>query len=86
MRKLDEDDIKLKKKIAERIKALRKATGKGPSQFASEIDKDKQSQSRWEKEGASIFTINKFCNEIGITIFDFFNDPLFGVKREKAKK
>lgn len=80
MRKLDEDDIELKKKIAERIKALRKATGKGPSQFASDIDKDKQSQSRWERQGASIFTINKFCREFGITVFDFFNDPLFKKK------
>lgn len=83
MRKLDEDDIKLKRKIAERIKVLRKATGKGPSQFASDTYKDKQSQTRWEKEGASIFTINKFCNELGITIYDFFNDPLFGVKKKK---
>jgi len=86
MRKLDEDDIELKKKIAERIKALRETTGKGPSQFASDTDKDKQSQSRWEKEGASIFTINKFCKEFNMTIFEFFNDPSFGGPKKILKK
>ncbi|HUZ58267.1 MAG TPA: helix-turn-helix transcriptional regulator [Hanamia sp.] len=77
MRKLDNDDIDLKKKIALRIKSLRKATGKGMTEFAKDTYKDKQSQNRWEKEGASIFTINKFCKEIGITISEFFNDPIF---------
>ena len=77
MRKLDEDDIALKDKIASRIKSLREATGKGMTAFAKDSYKDKQSQNRWEKEGASIFTINKFCKEIGISLSDFFNDPLF---------
>ncbi len=81
MRKLDKDDIELKIKIASRIKTLREGTGKHMSEFASDVDIDKQSQSRWEKQGASIFTINKFCKEFGIAIFDFFDDPLF--KREK---
>jgi len=77
MRKLDKDDIALKAKIASRIKSLRKATGKGMTAFAKDNYKDKQSQNRWEKEGASIFTINKFCKEIGISLSDFFNDPSF---------
>jgi hypothetical protein len=77
MRKLDDEDKELKTKIASRIKSLRAATGKGMTAFAIDNYKDKQSQSRWEKEGASIFTINKFCKEIGITLNEFFNDPLF---------
>jgi transcriptional regulator with XRE-family HTH domain len=77
MRKLDDDDILLKAKIANRIKTLRSSTGKGMAAYAADTDKDKQSQSRWEKQGASINTINKFCIEIGITLADFFNDPLF---------
>ncbi len=75
--KLDDDDIELKKIIAQRIKDLRERTGRGMSKFAQDTDKDKQSQNRWEKEGASIFTINKFCKEISISLNDFFNDPLF---------
>jgi len=77
MRKLDKDDMVLKAKIASRIKSLRKATGKGMTAFAKDTDKDKQSQNRWEKQGASISTINKFCKEIGISLSEFFNDPLF---------
>jgi transcriptional regulator with XRE-family HTH domain len=79
MRKLDDDDLELKRRIARRIKDLRESTGKAMSKFAQDTDKDKQSQNRWEKEGASIFTINKFCKEIGISLNDFFNDPLFQV-------
>ena len=77
MRKLDSDDIDLKKKIALRIKSLRKATGKKMTEFAKDTYKDKQSQNSWEKEGASIFTINKFCKEIGIDLNEFFDDPIF---------
>ncbi|MBN8860531.1 MAG: helix-turn-helix transcriptional regulator [Sphingobacteriales bacterium] len=77
MRKLDKDDIDIKDKIAIRMKALREKTGKHMSAFASETDKDKQSQYRWEKKGASILTVNKFCKEIGISVYDFFNAPIF---------
>ncbi len=80
MRKLDKDDIELKGKIATRIKSLRESTGMLMTAFAKDTDKDKQSQSRWEKKGASILTINKFCKEIGITLSEFFNDPLFRKK------
>ena len=80
MRKLDEDDMRLKIKIASRIKSLRKATGMLMTEYAKDNYKDKQSQSRLEKQGASIFTINKFCKEIGITLNEFFNDPLFKKK------
>jgi len=77
MRKLDDDDIELKRRIALRIKALRKDTGKKMTEFAKDNYKDKQSQSRWEKEGASIFTINKLCKELGISLSNFFDDPIF---------
>jgi transcriptional regulator with XRE-family HTH domain len=80
MRKLDDEDKELKTKIASRIKSLREATGMLMTEYAKDTYKDKQSQSRWEKEGASIFTINKFCKERGITLSEFFNDPLFGKK------
>ena len=80
MRKLDKEDIEIKNKIALRMKILREETGKIMSEFASDTDKDKQSQYRWEKKGASILTINKFCKEIGISVFDFFNDKLFKTK------
>jgi hypothetical protein len=80
MRKLDKDDISIKNKIATRMKTLREKTGKPMATFASESDKDKQSQYRWEKKGASILTVNKFCKEVGISVYDFFNDPIFKEK------
>lgn len=81
MKALDKVDNDLKSKIGKRIKQLREEkTGLSSAAFAKKIDKDKQSQSRWEKEGASIFIINKFCKEINITLMDFFNADIFNSK------
>lgn len=77
-RELDNIDSKLKKQIALRIKELRESSGKNQTQFAYNYGKDKQTQHRWEKgRGATIYTINKFCKAIGITLSEFFNSPLF---------
>lgn len=75
---LNEIDLQLKLKIAQRIKALRKSTGKNSSEFAKDLSTDRQSLHRWEKgRGVTIYTINKFCIEIGISLKEFWNDPLF---------
>ncbi len=76
MGKLEKEDIILKKKIAERIKFLRSKTGLSQSEFAKKYDIDRQILNRWESEnnprGVTIYTIQKFCNMIGITLREFF--------------
>jgi len=75
---LDKSDIALKAKIALRIKKLREATGKNQARFATDADKDRQTFSRWETgRGATIYTVNKICKELNISLSDFFNDPIF---------
>jgi transcriptional regulator with XRE-family HTH domain len=82
-RELDKIDKDLKEAIAIRITELREGTGKNQTQFAYDYGKDKQTQNRFEKgRGATIYTINKFCIALGITIAYFFDSPLF----EKKKK
>lgn len=77
MSKLKSEDIALKNKIAERIKFLRIQTGLSPSDFAKKYDIDRQILSRWEstnnQRGVTIYTINKFCNMLGITLKEFFD-------------
>ena len=75
---LDKVDNDLKKAIALRITELREKSGKNQTQFAYDYGKDKQTQNRFEKgRGATIYTINKFCIAIGITVSEFFDSPLF---------
>lgn len=77
MGKLSKEDIILKSKIAERIKFLRIKTGLSQSEFAKKYDIDRQILSRWESKnnqrGVTIYTIQRFCSMIGITLKDFFN-------------
>jgi transcriptional regulator with XRE-family HTH domain len=76
--KLDDIDTKLKLAIAIRLKELRSSQGKKQKDFAYDLGRDKQSVNKNEQgKGATIYTINKFCKEIGISLSDFFNDPLF---------
>ncbi|WAC13262.1 helix-turn-helix domain-containing protein [Dyadobacter pollutisoli] len=77
--KLNEVDEKLKESIAKRITQLRVASGKRQSQFALEnLELEKQVLQRLEAgRGASIYTINKFCKSIGISLSEFFNSEHF---------
>ena len=81
MAKLLKEDIELNIKIAKRIKILRMDISSKPSQFAKEHMIDRQVLHRWESttdnRGISIHTIYKFTKLIGISLKDFFDDPLF---------
>jgi transcriptional regulator with XRE-family HTH domain len=80
---LDKIDTDLKKAIALRFRELRESSGKNQTQFAYDYGKDKQTQNRFEKgRGATIYTINKFCAALDISISEFFDSPLF----KKTKK
>lgn len=91
MSKLSEENIILANKIADRIKNLRILyAGKKQIDFVEKYNVEKQEISRWENHvkrnkktgkiegrGITIYTIEKFCNLIGITLNGFFDDDLF---------
>lgn len=81
MSKLTKDDIELRNKIIQRLINLRESTGLSQSEFAKLHDIDRQQVNRWESfesdRGVTIYTINRFCTLLKITLQDFFNDSLF---------
>lgn len=81
MSKLTEDDIELRNKIIQRLINLRESTGLSQSEFAKLHDIDRQQVNRWESfesdRGVTIYTINRFCALLKITLQEFFNDSLF---------
>ncbi len=80
-----EKDIKPKNKIAERIEFLRIKTELSQTDFAKKFDIDRQIINRWEsvknKRGITIYTVQKFCNMIGITLKEFFDSETFTGKK-----
>lgn len=91
MSELTKENIILANKIADRIKILRLLyAGKRQVDFVEKYNVEKQEISRWESHvkrnkktekiegrGITIYTIEKFCNLIGITLYEFFDDDLF---------
>jgi len=81
MSKLTEDDIELRNKIIQRLINLRESTGLSQSEFAKLHDIDRQQVNRWESfesdRGVTIYTINRFCALLKITLQEFFDDFLF---------
>ncbi|WP_240474756.1 helix-turn-helix transcriptional regulator [Flavobacterium sp. KMS] len=81
MAELTKEDIVLQKKIAERIKFLRLKTSPSQTDFAKKHDIDRQTINRWEstndKRGVTIYSIQKFCKMLDITLKDFFDDERF---------
>lgn len=81
MAELTEKDTALKNKIAERIEFLRIRTGLSQTEFAKKYDIDRQIINRWEsvknKRGVTIYTIQKFCSMIDISLKEFFNSETF---------
>tara|TARA_R110000765_G_C18473296_1_gene551502 strand:- start:159 stop:440 length:282 start_codon:yes stop_codon:yes gene_type:complete len=88
---LSDNDIILANKIADRIKALRiQCTGDKQADFVKKFNIEKQDISRWENHlkrdkitgkitgrGITVYTIQNFCNLIGITLETFFEDVSF---------
>lgn len=81
MSSLSKNDIELRNKITQRLIDLRKSTGLNQSDFAKLHDIDRQQVNRWEsiesERGVTIYTINRVCTLLKITLHEFFNDPLF---------
>lgn len=80
---LDAIDIQLKESIAKRFKEIREELGITQEALAHSSGRDKQSYNKNERgKGATIYTINKFCSENGITLKHFFDSPLFSKKKK----
>lgn len=93
MAELSSEHIILANKIAQRIRDLRiQKCGDKQKDFIEKYNVEKQVISRWEAQikidpktgdrigknrGVTIYTVEKFCNLIGITLSEFFNDSLF---------
>lgn len=78
MAELNDRDEKLKIKIAQRIKQLREESGMTQSEFAREHMLDRQTLNRWENgRGVTIYTIEKFCRYIDMTLESFFKHDFF---------
>ncbi|MGM0934586.1 MAG: XRE family transcriptional regulator [Bacteroidota bacterium] len=91
MAELSRENIILANKIAKRIKNLREEkTGSIQMDFVRKYNIEKQIISRWESpiktnpktgkksgRGITIYSIEEFCNIIGIKLKDFFDDDLF---------
>lgn len=82
--KLDNIDNHLKLAIGKRLKELREQSGKTQQTFAHQSGRDKQSYNKNETgKGTSIYVVNKFCIEYGITLTQFFDSPLFAQGKKK---
>lgn len=97
MAELTKEDIVIANKVADRIKNLRiQYSGEKQIDFAKKYGIDKQYLPRWEGHvkidsktnkikgrGVSIYTIQNFCNLIGISLKEFFDDPVFSEKKSR---
>ncbi|WP_229655114.1 helix-turn-helix domain-containing protein [Flavobacterium sp. LC2016-23] len=83
MGELTTEDIILQKKIAERIEFLRLKTGLSQTDFAQKNHIDRQVINRWESvknaRGVTVYSIQKFCKMVNITLKDFFDDDSFNL-------
>lgn len=81
MAKLREEDEILKKKIKQRLFQLREELGDSKSDVSKTIDVDRQNFQPWENlksdRGITIYSINRICKALGITLKEFFDDELF---------
>lgn len=76
--KLTTIDLSLREAVGKRMTQLRKKTGKTQKDFAYDTGRDKQSYNKNEKgKGTSLYVINNFCIDIGISLKEFFDSPLF---------
>ena len=74
MPELSPQDEQLRIQIAQRIKSLREASGMNQAEFAREHLIDRQTLNRWENgRGVTIYTVNKFCDFVNISLGDFFS-------------
>lgn len=81
MAKLRAEDEILKKKIKLRLAKLRNELGETKNKFSQSVDVERQNFQPWEnldnKRGISIYSLNRICKGLNISLKDFFDDPMF---------
>lgn len=81
MAKLREEDEIFKKKIKQRLFQLRAKIGDSKSDISKSIDVDRQNFQPWENlksdRGITIYSLNRICKALGISLKEFFDDDLF---------
>ena len=81
MPKLNEEDKILKKKIRERINQLVDVYFESQTDASKNLDIDRQNFNAWinakSNRGPTIYSINRFCKTINISLEDFFDSPIF---------
>jgi DNA-binding XRE family transcriptional regulator len=84
MGKLRQEDIVLRDQIKLRLKELREKASQNKSDLSKGIDIDRQNFQAWEKldttRGMSIYSIDRVCKVLGITLKDFFDSDVFSGK------
>lgn len=76
--KLNKEDLKFRGEIAARLREIRESTGKNQTEFAYELNVDRQVISRIESgNGTSIYMIRRYCRLAGLRLKDFFDSPIF---------
>ncbi len=81
MAKLREEDEVLKRNIKQRLFQLRAKLGESKSDISKNIEVDRQNFQPWENlksdRGITIYSLNRICKALGISLKDFFDDELF---------
>lgn len=81
MAKLRDEDEILKRKIKQRLFELREKLGNSKSDVSKSIVDDIQNFQPWENlksdRGITIYSLNRICKALGISLQEFFDDDLF---------
>ena len=81
MAQLRIEDKVLRDKIKLRLKRLRNEQEKSKTDVSKRVEVDRQNFQPWEnldsERGMTIYSINRVCKALGITLHDFFNDEIF---------
>lgn len=81
MARLRPEDIIFRDKLKQRLANIREGKGGTKSDLSKNIEVDRQNFQPWEDKdaarGISIYSLNRVCKALGISLSDFFNDPIF---------
>ncbi|WP_442845028.1 hypothetical protein [Leeuwenhoekiella sp. H156] len=81
MPQLSEEDKILKKNIRERINQLLDVYFESQTDASKNLDIDRQNFNAWinpkSNRGPTIYSINKFCKTVDISLSEFFDSPIF---------
>ena len=81
MAQLRKEDKILRDKVKLRLRKLRNEQEESKTDVSKRIEVDRQNFQPWEnldsERGMSIYSINRVCEALGITLKEFFDDEIF---------